>query len=276
MEILEEEKEVDENQISFDFLNEPVVSTVKQIESFEWVSQETLVLIVKSNGFVSADFEICGKKVMDWVSLATSGCKQIFIDDPGDDAILETAKAYVADYKYVAVFYSDTPLLQKQTFLEIMNHFSMHRMNVLKLLRGYVFRSEYLETARVMLSTTVEVFNEQDFLVLNSAEEISEAFKVLNGRILNYHKANDVIMFGESTIFIDADVEIESGVIIYPNNVIKGESYIGKGVVLESGNYIIDTIVCDDAFVCQSYLEKSKVESHKVIGPFEKLVNEKV
>ena len=63
---------------------------------------------------------------------------------------------------------------------------------------------------------------------------------------------------------------------IYPNNVIKGESYIGRDVILESGNYIFDTIVCDEAFVCQSYLEKSKVEKGKVVGPFAKLINEKI
>ena len=99
---------------------------------------------------------------------------------------------------------------------------------------------------------------------------------ILSGRILNYHKENGVIFFGENTIFIDADVEIVAGCVIYPNNIIKGESYIGKNVILESGNYIFDTIVCDEAFVCQSYLEKSKVEKGKVIGPFAKLINQKI
>ena len=99
---------------------------------------------------------------------------------------------------------------------------------------------------------------------------------MLNKRILDYHKERGVVFFGENTIFVDADVEIESGCVIYPNNVIKGESYIGRDVILESGNYIFDTIVCDEAFVCQSYLEKSKVEKGKVVGPFAKLINEKI
>ena len=32
---------------------------------------------------------------------------------------------------------------------------------------------------------------------------------------------NGVIILGENTVFIDADVEIEEGTIIYPNNIIK-------------------------------------------------------
>ena len=75
---------------------------------------------------------------------------------------------------------------------------------------------------------------------------------------------------------MDADVEIESGAVIYPNNIIKGESYVGKNAILESGNYLLDTIVCDGAFVVQSYLEKSKVSEGKVVGPFARLINEEI
>ena len=79
---------------------------------------------------------------------------------------------------------------------------------------------------------------------------------------------------GEENIFIEADVQIESGVIIYPFNTLKGETYIGKNVTLESGNYIEDSVVLDGAFVVQSYLEKSKVPENKSVGPFEKFINE--
>ena len=85
-----------------------------------------------------------------------------------------------------------------------------------------------------------------------------------------------MILLGENTIFVDADVEIEAGAVVYPNNILKGESYIGKNAILESGNYIIDTIVCDEAFVCQSYLEKSKVGEGKVVGPFARMIRQKI
>ena len=274
MEVLEEVK-IDENQISFDFLNE-TPKTVEQAENFDWVAQETLVLIVRADGVFSSNFDLCGKKMIDWVALASSGCQQKFIDDVEEDNLLEAIRGYADEYNFVAVLYSDAPLLKKQTFLDIMNYFSTNRMNVLKLKRGYVFKTEFLKTAKVLLSSTVENFGEEDFVVVDSAEKMSFAFKILNGRILGYHKSNGVVLLGENTIFIDADVEIEAGTVVYPNNVIKGESYIGKNVVLESGNYIFDTIVCDEAFVCQSYLEKSKVEQGKTVGPFERLINQKI
>ncbi len=270
------EIEVSENQISFDFLQDMNKKPLQQAENYDWVAEETLVVLVRAKGEISPNFDICGKKMIDWVALAASGCAQKIIEEPEEENLLETVKNLAEGYNFVAVLYSDTPLLKKTTFLEIMDYFSKRRMNVLKLVRGYVFRAEYLQNAKMLLSTTVEEFDKEDFTLINSSKKVSFAFKVLNERILNYHKENGVIFFGENTIFIDADVEIEAGCVIYPNNIIKGESYIGKNVILESGNYIFDTIVCDEAFVCQSYLEKSKVEKGKVIGPFAKLINQKV
>ena len=272
----EVEMEVTENQISFDFLQNLETKPLTQAQNFDWVAEETLVVLVKAKGEISPNFDICGKKMIDWVALATSGCKQKIVEEPDEDKFLQTIRDVAEGYNYVAVLYSDTPLLKKATFLEIMDYFSKRRMNVLKLVRGYVFRAEYLQNAKMLLSTTVEEFDKEDFTLINSPQQVSFAFKILNGRILDYHKKNGVILFGENTIFVDADVEIEAGTVIYPNNIIKGESYIGKNVILESGNYIFDTIVCDEAFVCQSYLEKSKVEKGKVVGPFAKRINEKV
>lgn len=268
--------EVEENQISFDFLNDNIERPLQQAENFEWVANESLVVLIRTKGEFSANFDICGKKMIDWVSMASSGCKQVIIDEPDDDNFLSKIKDLADGYEFVTVLYSDTPLLKKSTFLEIMDYFSKHRMNVLRLARGYVFRAEYLKTAKMLLSSTFEEFDKEDFTIVDSAKKVAYAFKVLNKRILDYHKERGVVFFGENTIFVDADVEIEGGCVIYPNNVIKGESYIGRDVILESGNYIFDTIVCDEAFVCQSYLEKSKVEKGKVVGPFAKLINEKI
>ena len=75
------EIEKNENQISFDFLNEIETTPVEQAQNFDWVAEETLVVLVRSRGEISADFDLCGKKLIDWVALATSGCKQKTINE---------------------------------------------------------------------------------------------------------------------------------------------------------------------------------------------------
>ena len=272
--ILERETETLENQIGFDFLDEKIESeTLVKKDAIEWDASKTLVLILDDK-MTNSNFYLCGKKMIDWVRLATSGCEQKIVPFEGDEDILSLAKPYAEkeECDYVAVFYSDTPLLQKATFLEIMNKFCANGMNFMKLSRGYVFQSEFLKNSKMLLSANTEEFGENDFFVVDDAQKISLAFKVLNGRILSYHKENGVVLFGEDTIFIDADVEIEGGTVIYPNNTIKGQSYIGNGVILESGNYIIDSIVLDGAFVCQSYIENAKVGQEKTVGPFARII----
>lgn len=267
------ETEVEENDINFDFLNEKTeTQTLEKAQNNDWISQETLVVIVKAKGEISYDFSVCGKKLVEWVGLATSGCTQKFVDNCDD--ILSAVRPLAEDYSYVAVFYSDTPLLKKSTFIEVMNYFSKNRMNVLTLSRGYVFKGEFLKTAKMLMSGTVTDFDMEDFCVVDDAEKVSLAFDVLNERILSFHKQNGVVILGES--FVDADVEIEEGAVIYPNNTIKGQSYIGKNVVVETGNYIEDSIICDDCVLKMSYIQNSKIEQGKTVGPFAKLINQKM
>ncbi len=275
--MVETDVTVSDMETNIDKVVEKVNNTEPEVlaSSFLWVKEETLVLIVKAKNekFENLyNFDICGKKMIDWVKLSTSACTQKVLEN--ENAIFENLVRYAGEYKYIAVFYSDTPLLQKSTFLDIMKYFSAKRMNFLPLQRGFVINSSYVENYDKLLSAPFVDFGTDDFYLCQDAKSISYAFQVLNKRILNFHKNQGVVLFGENTIFIEADVQIEEGVIIYPNNILKGESYIGKNVILESGNYIADTIVCDNAIVMQSYLEKSKVPEGKTIGPFEKLINE--
>ena len=258
---IEEKKEIDIQDEELKELVEKVQPLVSSA-SLEWIKDETLVLIVKTKSEFS-DVLLLGKKMVDYVSLATSVCTQKFVD--GEDKIFETLLKYASEYRQIAVFYCDTPLLQKTTFFEIMQYFASKKMNFLPLKRGFVIKSEYIENFETLLSTPLDHFGRDDFYVVNDASAMAYAYHVLSRRIIDYQKSQGVILFGENTIFIDADVQIESGVIIFPNNVIKGESVLCKGVILQSGNTIESSIICDDAEVGQCYIKNSKITDGKAV-----------
>ena len=138
---IEEKKEIDIQEEELKELVEKVQPLVSSA-SLEWIKDETLVLIVKTKSEFS-DVLLLGKKMVDYVSLATSVCTQKFVD--GEDKIFETLLKYVSEYRQIAVFYCDTPLLQKTTFFEIMQYFASKKMNFLPLKRGFVIKSEYIE-----------------------------------------------------------------------------------------------------------------------------------
>ena len=59
-----------------------------------------------------------------------------------------------------------------------MKYFSKQKMNVMRLSRGFVFRADFLRNAQILLSSTVEEFCEEDFLIVNNSKKLSYAFKI--------------------------------------------------------------------------------------------------
>ena len=77
----------------------------------------------------------------------------------------------------------------------------------------------------------------------------------------------------KKSCYIDADVIIESGTKIAPNNVIYGESYIGKNCTLMPNNVIRDSVISSNCVLKYSYIENSRISENIVVGPFESVVN---
>ena len=257
-----------------------ILSKIVVAKNFDWVNKECLVVVIKVDKTDFCDnlsnIEVCGKSVLDWVLMSTCGPEQKVIEDQGERSLLETLKNISQNKSYVFVAYSDTPFLQRSTFLKIMDYVSASGINALELPRGYVFKASYLKNLTTLSCSMKKTFSDGDFVMLTSAGLLSSFFDFTASKIRAFHKKNGVTLFGEETIFIDADVEIEKGTIIYPNNVLKGETSIGKNVVLRSGNLIENSVIFDDAQVEGSVIISSKVSRGKGIPPLTKLNNESV
>lgn len=275
---------VSENQIKIDFdsltsANEEeesviVPSSLIKAVNYEWIKDEVLFVVVKAyHSFVKdlPNVELCGKRLLDWVLNAGSGCETRIIEDCED--IIGRVRNITTNKNIIAVFYSDTPLLDKGTFNKFCEYFSSHNMNFLRLSRGFIVKSEFLKNNFTLAQGASEL-DDKNLLVADSAKVLNLMSNSLYNRILNYHIKNGVIIYGQNTVFIDGDVEIEGGVIIYPNNVIKGQSIIGENAVIESGNVIKNSIISNGAVVRSSYIENSKISAGASIEPFSKIIGQ--
>jgi bifunctional UDP-N-acetylglucosamine pyrophosphorylase/glucosamine-1-phosphate N-acetyltransferase len=92
------------------------------------------------------------------------------------------------------------------------------------------------------------------------------------------HTLNGVIIIDENSTYIDDRVLIESGVTIYPNNFITGDTFIKKNVVLYPNNVIKDSFIDEECFVGPFSNLKGNNEIGKkcVIGAFVELKNAKL
>ncbi len=239
--------------------NSPIVSALLKPINHDYIANDTLFVVVKAlNDQVAQNLpylNLCGKSMLDWVLLAGNGCESKVIED---GQVEEKIKNIQTDKKIIAVFYSDTPLLDRNTFIKIMDYFSSRNMNFLRLERGFVVKTEYLKSDPDLHRMTSE-FDDKNLMIIDSAKKLNLAHKVLQDRIRNFHINNGVVLLGDQNIFIDCDVEIDKGVIIYPNNIIKGNTIIQSGAILFEGNIIEDSIVSNNTHLKCSYIEKSKV-----------------
>lgn len=275
---------VSENQIKIDFdsltsANEEeesaiIPSALIKAVNYDWIKDEVLFVVVKAyHSFVKdlPNVELCGKRLLDWVLNAGSGCETRIIEDCED--IIGRVRNITTNKNIIAVFYSDTPLLDKGTFNKFCEYFSSHNMNFLRLSRGFIVKTEFLKNNFTLAQGASEL-DDKNLLVADSAKVLNLMSNSLYNRILNYHIKNGVIIYGQNTVFIDGDVEIEGGVIIYPNNVIKGQSIIGENAVIESGNVIKNSIISNDAVVRSSYIENSKISAGASIESFSKIIGQ--
>ena len=249
-------------------------------KNYEWIKNEVLVAIIQcdKSDFSSklSGIEVCGKTLLDWVLMATTGCQQKILAEEADNDLLNSLKNLNTNKKYIYLAYSDTPFLQTQTFYEIMDYFCINNLNCLKLPRGMVIKTEYLHSVSDLDVGVRKTFGDLDFERVATTNMLSKFFQFMSAKIKNYHKKNGVILFSEETIFIDADVEIESGTIVYPNNVLKGQTYIGKNVLLDCGNIIEDSIISDECYILSSHINKSKIRNGQSIGPYKNIENESI
>jgi bifunctional UDP-N-acetylglucosamine pyrophosphorylase/glucosamine-1-phosphate N-acetyltransferase len=110
------------------------------------------------------------------------------------------------------------------------------------------------------------------FLGVNTLEQLERVEAALRERIKSHLRDNGVRFIDSSHCYIDSDVEIGEGSVIYPNTFITGKTKIGKNVVVEMGAQISSSILEDNTKVlAHSILEGAILRTKASVGPFARL-----
>ena len=110
------------------------------------------------------------------------------------------------------------------------------------------------------------------FLGVNTLEQLERVEGALRESIKSNLRANGVRFIDSSHCYIDSEVEIGEGSVIYPNTFITGKTRIGKNVVVEMGAQISSSILEDNTKVlAHSILEGATVRTKASVGPFARL-----
>jgi bifunctional UDP-N-acetylglucosamine pyrophosphorylase / glucosamine-1-phosphate N-acetyltransferase len=110
---------------------------------------------------------------------------------------------------------------------------------------------------------------EDEFMGVNTIEELENAGRIMKKRIINKLSDGGVHFIEKSSVFISSDTEMGAGTNVYPNVHIEGKTSIGKGCTIYPNVRIVDSRIEDGAVIKDSTLiEDSIVKRNAFVGPF--------
>lgn len=110
------------------------------------------------------------------------------------------------------------------------------------------------------------------FLGVNNLEQLEMVEGILRKQKIATLREEGVRFIDSTHTYIDDEVEIGAGTVIYPNTYISGKTKIGKNAVIEMGAQIKDSVVADNAKVlAYSVLESATLHEKAHAGPFARL-----
>lgn len=107
---------------------------------------------------------------------------------------------------------------------------------------------------------------------VNTQEELARANRIVFRRKAQWLMERGVVIIDPKNTYIEEEVEIGPGSVVYPGAYIRGKTKTGAFCVFEPHSFIIDCQLGDSVEVrAGSYLEKSKLNNKVSVGPYARL-----
>jgi len=110
--------------------------------------------------------------------------------------------------------------------------------------------------------------NPDMLLGINDLYSLSVVEEKLEEDIKKKLLLSGVTIINKNTVTIGPDVEIESGVTIYPNSFIMGKTKICKNSIIGPSSEIYNSIICENVLCRQSVVYDSTISKDATVGPF--------
>jgi bifunctional UDP-N-acetylglucosamine pyrophosphorylase/glucosamine-1-phosphate N-acetyltransferase len=109
----------------------------------------------------------------------------------------------------------------------------------------------------------------EETVALHTPGDVASAVRILRDRKIRELEAKGVIVLDPGSTWIDLDVNIGRGTVLYPSVVIEGHSRLGKECRVYPFVYLINTRVGDRVKILSStMIEESVIEDEAQVGPF--------
>jgi len=155
----------------------------------------------------------------------------------------------------------------------VMEPESLHLLKEIKLneAKGEYYLTDIVRIARDK-GLKVEAFcigSEEEFMGVNTPEELEKARQLMKERILKRWKDRGVHFVDSRAVYLSSRTRIGIGTTIYPNVHLEGSTTVGKRCTICPNVRIRNSIIEDDSVIRDSSLiEGSVVKKKASVGPF--------
>ena len=137
--------------------------------------------------------------------------------------------------------------------------------------KGEYYLTDIVHIAREkgMKIDAFRIGSEDEFIGVNTREELEKANQFMKERIINAFQDKGVRFIDPHSVFFSPDVHIGRGTVIYPNVHLEGKTTIGSNCIIYPNVRIQDSTIDDGAVIKDSTLiECSVVKKNASVGPF--------
>lgn len=135
--------------------------------------------------------------------------------------------------------------------------------------QGEYYLTDVIEILKSKNETVGAVITDyEETIGVNSRVQLAQAEEILKSRINLMHMENGVTLIDPKTTYIGIDVEIGKDTIIYPNNILEGNTKIGSNCLLYHNSRIADSTVGDEVEIQSSVILNSSIGDNTTVGPF--------
>ncbi len=110
--------------------------------------------------------------------------------------------------------------------------------------------------------------NIEELRAASDKVHLAETLNDMKNSINKKHMENGVILIDPSSVYIDSDVEIGLGTIIYPGVIIENKTVIGDNCIIGPNTRIINSTVKNNVTIDSSKVIESVIDDNTSVGPF--------
>jgi bifunctional UDP-N-acetylglucosamine pyrophosphorylase/glucosamine-1-phosphate N-acetyltransferase len=137
--------------------------------------------------------------------------------------------------------------------------------------KGEYYLTDIVATAsqRGIKTSAYCIGNEEEFMGVNTAEELLAATRLMNRTIVRKWAGRGVRFLDPGRVYIEQGVSVGRDTLIYPNVYLEGRTKIGRAAKIFPNVRIVDGVIGNSAEIKDStVIEDSRVGDGALVGPF--------